>query len=199
MPRKLSAVSARIMPGIAKVTEAMIWLVMDGTMWRRMIGISRTPSKRAAMTKSSVFSDKKAPAHLARQRGPADQGQQHSNRKVDAHGRPSQWNGGGEPHPERDRRQRAQNLNRALDQVIDQAAVITGDAAQYDAKQEAQPDADKTDRHRHAGTVNCAAQDIAPQPVGAEEVHRIAGLRRAYQVQVKRDPPPQLVFFAADE
>ena len=36
-PRKLSAVSARIIAGIASVTEAMMWLMNDGTMCATMM------------------------------------------------------------------------------------------------------------------------------------------------------------------
>ena len=56
MPMKLSAVSARIIAGIASVTEATIWLRKDGTRCLRMIAISPSPSSRAAMTKSSCLS-----------------------------------------------------------------------------------------------------------------------------------------------
>ena len=51
---KLNAVSARIVPGIANVNEAMMWLVKDGTMWRQISRHSLDPSRRAAVTKSSV-------------------------------------------------------------------------------------------------------------------------------------------------
>ena len=61
MPRKDSAVSARIMVGIASVTEAMMWLMNEGTMCRQMMRICEQPSSRAAMTKSSVLSDRKRP------------------------------------------------------------------------------------------------------------------------------------------
>ena len=61
MPRKLSAVSARIMAGIASVTEAMMWLVKDGTMCRQMMRCCEQPSSRAASTKSSVLSDRNRP------------------------------------------------------------------------------------------------------------------------------------------
>ena len=36
-PRKLSAVSLRIIPGIASVSAAMMWLRKEGTMWRKMM------------------------------------------------------------------------------------------------------------------------------------------------------------------
>ena len=60
-PRKLSAVSARIMPGMARVAAAMMWLVKLGTMWRVTMRQSLAPSSCAAVTKSSVRSDRKRP------------------------------------------------------------------------------------------------------------------------------------------
>ena len=72
-PRKLSAVSARIIAGIASVTEAMMWLVKRRHHVPRMMRISLVPSSRAAMTKSSLRQRQEPAADLARQRGPADQ------------------------------------------------------------------------------------------------------------------------------
>ena len=60
-PRKDSAVSAMIMTGIASVTEAMMWLSIDGIMWRKMTRPLLPPSSRAAVTKSSVRSARKRP------------------------------------------------------------------------------------------------------------------------------------------
>ena len=60
-PRKDSAVSARIIAGIASVTDAMMWLMKLGSMWRKMIRPSVQPSSRAAVTNSSVRSDRKRP------------------------------------------------------------------------------------------------------------------------------------------
>ena len=61
IPRKLSAVSPRIMPGIASVAEAMMWLRKDGIRWRNMTRGPRAPSMRAASTKSSSRSDSSLP------------------------------------------------------------------------------------------------------------------------------------------
>ena len=54
MPRKLSAVSAMIICGIARVRVAMMWLTNDGTMWLTITCCSLQPSSLAATTKSWV-------------------------------------------------------------------------------------------------------------------------------------------------
>ncbi|MNT48361.1 hypothetical protein D3C72_1851380 [compost metagenome] len=60
-PRNESEVSARIIAGTASVTEAMIWLEKLGSIWRKMMRPSGTPSSRAAATNSSVLSDRNRP------------------------------------------------------------------------------------------------------------------------------------------
>ena len=45
-PRKLSDVSLMIMAGRARVVAAMMWLVNDGTMWRKMIRDWLQPTAR---------------------------------------------------------------------------------------------------------------------------------------------------------
>ena len=49
-PRKLRPVSARIIPGMARVAVAMMWLLMAGTMWRRMTRFLVAPSTSEAST-----------------------------------------------------------------------------------------------------------------------------------------------------
>ncbi len=46
---------------MASVTEAMMWLANDGSMWRKMTVSSPQPSSRAAVTKSSFFKARKRP------------------------------------------------------------------------------------------------------------------------------------------
>ena len=52
-PRKLNAVSAMIMAGRASVVAAIIWLVMEGAIWRKMMRKRLAPASSAATTKSS--------------------------------------------------------------------------------------------------------------------------------------------------
>ena len=61
IPRKLSEVSARMVAGIASVSDAMMWLENDGTMCRPMMRILPTPSSLAAVMNSSSRSDRKRP------------------------------------------------------------------------------------------------------------------------------------------
>ena len=47
--------------GIASVVAAMMWLMNDGTMWRKMIRDLLQPTSSAAITKSSDLSEMKRP------------------------------------------------------------------------------------------------------------------------------------------
>ena len=60
-PRKLSDVSLMMIAGIASVVAAMMWLMNEGTMWRKMIRDLLQPSSSAAMTKSSCLSEMNRP------------------------------------------------------------------------------------------------------------------------------------------
>ena len=61
MPRKLSAVSARIMLGTASVAAAMMWLMNDGSMWRKITPRAATPSRTAEVMKSSSRRERNLP------------------------------------------------------------------------------------------------------------------------------------------
>ena len=60
-PIKLNPVSDRIIPGTANVNEAMMWLMKEGIMWRKIMRISLEPEKRAAITKSSSRNERNRP------------------------------------------------------------------------------------------------------------------------------------------
>ena len=47
--------------GIASVVAAMMWLMNDGTMWRKMIRDLLQPTSSAAITKSSSLSEMNLP------------------------------------------------------------------------------------------------------------------------------------------
>ena len=70
-----------------------------------------------------------AAAHLAPERGPADQRQDHGDREIGLLDRPGARQGRGEREPDRDRRDRLQQLDQALDDHVGEAAEIAGDAA----------------------------------------------------------------------
>ncbi len=48
-PRKLSAVSPRIIAGIDSVADAIRWLMKPGIRWRPMIRLGRAPMSCAAV------------------------------------------------------------------------------------------------------------------------------------------------------
>ena len=50
-----------IMAGIARVAAAMMWLRKEGTMCRKIMRNCPAPANSAAVTKSSVRSDRKRP------------------------------------------------------------------------------------------------------------------------------------------
>jgi hypothetical protein len=61
MPKKLSDVSAIIIPGIDNVKTAIIWLINEGTMCRKITLNLLVPYSTAAVTKSSCLMDKNLP------------------------------------------------------------------------------------------------------------------------------------------
>ena len=95
-------------------------------------------------------------------------------------------------------REALDHLDAALDQDVGPAAVIAGDAADQDAERKADDNADQPDRQRDARAIDNARQEIAAEPVGAEQKER-AALGRADQVQIARDIAPELVGIAVAE
>ena len=101
-PRKLSDVSLMIIAGIASVVAAMMWLMNEGTMWRKMIRDLLQPRSSAAMTKSSCLSEMNLPADDPGELGPADERDDDRDGEVDLHDVPVAGKGGGEAHPQRE-------------------------------------------------------------------------------------------------
>src|SRR5690349_18747840 len=79
-----------------------------------------------------------ATAHDPGQARPADQRQYDGDAEIDPERRPVGGHGSREAKPQRRRRQRQDKLDRALDDVVDPAAVIAREAAEDDAENEAQ-------------------------------------------------------------
>ena len=140
-----------------------------------------------------------ATAHDAGQAGPADEGKDDGDAEVDAQGRPVGGQRCGQPHPERDGGNGADEFDDALDEIVGCASVEAGDAAEEDAEEEAEEDAEKADRHRDARAVDHAAQEVAPHAVGAEEVDGHLGIGRADQVEVRFPQAPHFVWFTANK
>src|SRR5438309_1514510 len=82
----------------------------------------------------------KPAAHDARQLRPPKQRDDDGDGEVDLQDGPLAGEGRGQPHPQRDRRDRAENLDRPLDQRVDDPPVESREPAQHDAEDEA---------HRH--------------------------------------------------
>src|SRR5438132_526729 len=87
------------------------------------------------------------------------------------------------------------DLDAALDQDIGPAAVIAGDAADQDAEGEADDDTEQSDGQRDPRAIDDARQQIAAEPVGAEQ-EQLAALGRAHQVHIAVDPAPEFVWIA---
>src|SRR5688572_7385985 len=74
--------------------------------------------------------------------------------------------------------------------------MIAGDAADDDAEHKAHRDAEPADGQRHPRAVNDAREEIATEPVGAQQKH-LAVLGGADQMQVTLPQAPELVGIAA--
>ena len=94
---------------------------------------------------------------------------------------------------------RLHELDQPLDDEVRGAAEIARDAAHQDAEEQAQRDADEADRHRNAGAVDRAAEDVAAEPVGADQVERLPAVERPEQVDVGVDEAEELVRLAVHE
>src|SRR5260221_2393996 len=89
------------------------------------------------------------------------------------------------------------DLDQALDQDIDPAAVIAGDAADDDAEGEADGDADEADGQRDARAVEDAREQVAAEPVGAEHEERaVLGPAGAMEIVLAEAPEPVAVAVA---
>ena len=137
------------------VSEAMIWLVNDGTICRQ----DNAPVSRAAQTRRQheIFGAQrqKAPAHLPPQPGPADDREDDRDAEITPLLRPVTGQRRAQRHPQRQGGDRADKLDHALDDVINPTAIVAGDAAQHDAQAKAQEDGHQANgqrdpRHRTA-------------------------------------------------
>src|SRR5215472_18489884 len=95
-------------------------------------------------------------------------------------------------------REALDDLDAALDQDVGPAAVIAGDAADHYAERKADDDAEEADCQRDARAVDDARQEVAAEPVGAQQEQRPA-LRRAHEVHIARDIAPEFVRVAVAE
>src|SRR5229473_142909 len=87
------------------------------------------------------------------------------------------------------------HLDAALDQDVCPATVIAGNAADHDAEREADDDADQADRQRDPRAVDDARQQVAAEPVGAEQ-EQLAAFGWADEMDIACDQAPELVAVA---
>src|SRR5579863_1642957 len=95
-------------------------------------------------------------------------------------------------------RKRLNHFDNALNKDVGPAAVIPGDAADHDTEREADRDADKTDGQRNPCAIDDARQQIATEPVGAEQ-EQLPAIGRADEMEACRDEAPEQVFVALAE
>src|SRR5689334_6030143 len=95
-------------------------------------------------------------------------------------------------------RETLDDLDGALDHVVDPAAVVAGDAADHEAEDEAQGDAEQADGERDARRVDDTAEHVAPESVGAEQEKRSA-FGRTDEMEAAGDEAPELVLLAQAE
>ena len=110
-PRKLSDVSLMMIAGIASVVAAMMWLMNDGTMWRKMIRDLLQPSELGGHDEIFLLERDEPPPDDPGELGPADERDDDRDGEVDLHDVPVAGKGGGQAHPEGNRRNRAQDLD----------------------------------------------------------------------------------------
>ena len=147
----------------------MTWLANDGSMWRRMMRSWLGARELGRDHEILLAQGEEAAAHDARQLGPADQRDDERDGEIDLRDAPGVGQRGGQPHPQRNGRNRTHDLDQALDQRVDRAAIEARHAAEQDAQQQAEGDARQPDRQRNARRHDQARVEIAAELVGAEQ------------------------------
>src|SRR5271167_3252156 len=95
-------------------------------------------------------------------------------------------------------RERLHDLDAALDHDVGPAAVIPGDATDDDAERKTDRDADEADGQRDARAVDDAREEVAAEPVGAEQ-EQLPALRGTSEMKPGRDVAPEQIRVAATE
>ena len=109
-----------IIAGSARVVAAMMWLMNDGTMCTKMMRICAAADQPGRHDEVLLAQRQEAAAHHARQLRPAEQRNDDRDGEVDLQDRPVARQRRGQAHPERNRRDRAEDLDDALDEGVDQ-------------------------------------------------------------------------------
>ena len=106
-------------------------------------------------------------AHGTAEAGPVDHAEDQRDAEVDQQRTPIHRQGRRERHPERQLRERADDLDEPLHQAVDPAAVVAGEPAQRQADHETDGDADDADGERDARAIEDAREHVATEPIGA--------------------------------
>ena len=117
----------------------------------------------------------KLPPHHTRQPRPANQRENDHNAKVGLDYAPGGRQGDTERHPERQGGNGADKLDDTLDNHIDRAAKVAGDAAHHHADQRTDGNAHQPNRQGDARSIDNARQEIAPAVIGAKEMNFALG------------------------
>src|SRR5579883_585029 len=136
--------------------------------------------------------------HGAPEMRPFDHAEDEGNPEIDEDRTPSHRQDRRERHPQRQMGKRLYDLDEPLDQHVDRAAVIAGDAADHDTQGEADGDTHEADRERDPRAIDDARQKIAPEPVGAEQKQR-AARGGAEKMQIAWEEAPEEIAIAVTE
>ena len=156
------------------------------------------PMRIAAVQKSSSRSarsfERTARASPVPVDEPEDDGdpEEHSDRA------PGHRQRGRERHPQGQLREGADDLDEALHRAVDPSPVVAGEPSEHEADHEAHRDPDQPDRERDPCPVDDPGEQVAAQAVGAEEEEGPVA-RRAHQVEIPLEEPPELVGVAPAE
>ncbi len=118
---------------------------------------------------------KQATAHHPRQPDPVQQRQNQRDGEIHVKRRPFLGHDCRQGHPQRQLRNGPQELDHALDDVVDHAAEVAGHAAQQRSQEEGQGHADQADGQRNARAVHRARKDVPRQRIQAEDPDADAG------------------------
>ena len=158
----------------------------------------RAPAARAARTYSSPAVRQDLSAHDPGQPSPADEGEDRHDREIDVVGRPGRGNRGRQRQPQRDVRERQQQLDEALDDVVDHAAEVARRDAEDQAQHHGYEGSDQRNREADLSCLEDARQQISAEHVGTQQEEG-AALLDADEPRPRRDHEQDPVRLTANE
>ena len=137
-------------------------------------------------------------AHHPRQPPPVDDRQDDDDEQIAVPGGHAQRHGGSQRQPQRQRRQRDQHFDDALDVVVHAPGEIARDHAHDGADQDGQEGAHEGHRQAHLRAAKHPRVEVAAQGVGAPEIPAPA-FADAHEAHAARNDPQDPVWLAAPE